>query len=246
MHRVAIIQSSYIPWKGYFDIANDVDEFIFLDHVQFTSRDWRSRNRIKTRDGLLWLTVPAGSDRNRRICDVRLEDPAWQQKHWKSILNSYSKAPHFKDYRAFFEDLYLGRRWESLAKMNQIMTRRIASELLGIRTVFRDSRELSPEGAKLDLILDLVRKTGATTYVSGPAARDYMEPDKFTDAGIELVYKDYGGYPQYPQLHPPFEHAVSVLDLLFSVGADAPRHIWGWRGVTCIEPVPAAHSSPIT
>ena len=229
MHRVAIIQSSYIPWKGYFDIANDVDEFIFLDHVQFTSRDWRSRNRIKTKDGLLWLTVPAGSDRNRRICDVRLEDPAWQQKHWKSILGSYSKAPHFKDYRAFFEDLYLGRRWESLAEMNQVMTRRIASELLGINTVFRDSRELSPEGVKLDLILDLVRKAGATTYVSGPAARDYIEPDKFTDAGIELVYKDYGDYQQYPQLYPPFEHAVSVIDLLFSVGADAPRHIWGWR-----------------
>lgn len=230
MHRVAILQSSYIPWKGYFDIAHDVDEFVFLDHVQFTTRDWRSRNRIKTANGLLWLSVPAGSDRDRRICDVRLDDPAWQQKHWRSILHSYAKAPYFGRYRDFFEELYLGRQWASLSEMNQHMTRRIASELLGIRCRFRDSRELDPQGAKLDLILDLARKAGATTYVSGPAARDYIQPQRFVEAGIELVFKGYDGYPEYPQPHPPFEHAVSVLDTLFCLGEAAGDHIWGWRG----------------
>lgn len=229
-HRVAIIQSSYIPWKGYFDIAHDVDEFIFLDHVQFTTRDWRSRNRIKTRDGLLWLTIPVGADRDRRICDVVIADTGWQEKHWKSILHGYGKTPHFLRYRPFFEDIYLGRRWSSLVELNQTMIRRIATELLGIKTVFRDSRELDPQGAKLEVILDLAQKTRATHYLSGPAASDYIDASRFASAGIELAYKDYAGYPEYPQLHPPFEHSVSVLDLLFAVGDDAPHYIWGWRG----------------
>ncbi|HKN79047.1 MAG TPA: WbqC family protein [Lysobacter sp.] len=229
MHRVAIIQSSYIPWKGFFDIIRDVDEFIFLDHVQFTPRDWRSRNRIKTREGLLWLTVPAGSDRNRRICDVQLPDASWQDKHWKTLVHSYGKAPHFATYKDFFEALYLGRKWESLSELNQHMTKAIANDLLGLHPRFRDSRELAPEGAKFDLILDLVRKSGATRYVSGPSAADYMDPAPFHAAGVELVYKDYRGYPEYPQPWPPFEHAVSILDLLFSVGPEAPHYIWGWR-----------------
>jgi hypothetical protein len=229
MHRVAIIQSSYIPWKGYFDIIHDVDEFVFLDHVQFTPRDWRSRNRIKTPQGPQWLTVPAGTDRNRSICDVALPDASWQEKHWKTLLHNYGKAPHFGTHRAFFEELYLGQRWESLSEMNQHMTKAIATEVLGLSPRFRDSRELEPDGAKLEVILDLVRKTGATQYVSGPAARDYIDASRFRDIGVELVYKDYGGYPEYAQPYPPFEHAVSVLDLLFSVGPDAPWHIWGWR-----------------
>lgn len=228
-HRVAIIQSSYIPWKGYFDIAHDVDEFLFLDHVQFTARDWRSRNRIKTRDGLLWLTVPVGSDRNRRICDVAILDTSWQQKHWKSLTHAYGKAPHFQRYRPFFEDLYLGAQWQSLSEMNQSMIRRISSELLGLSTRFRDSRELDPQGAKLEVILDLACKSGATDYLSGPAASDYIDPVRFDEAGIALAYKDYSGYPEYPQQHDPFEHGVSVLDLLFNVGDEAPHYIWGWR-----------------
>ena len=228
-HRVAILQSSYIPWKGYFDIAHDVDEFIFLDNVQFTTRDWRSRNRIKTPNGLLWLTVPVGSDRNRRICDVVIEDDSWQKKHWKTILHNYGKAPYFPQYRSFFEEIYLGTRWYRLAHMNQEMIRRIASEILQLPTRFTDSSAYDPEGAKLDLILDLARKSGATSYLSGPAARDYIEEDRFSVLGITLEYKDYSGYPEYPQEHPPFEHAVSLLDLLFNTGPEAPSYIWAWR-----------------
>ena len=229
MRRVAIIQSSYIPWKGYFDIINDVDEFVFLDHVQFTTRDWRTRNRIKTRDGLQWLSIPAGSDRNRRISDVRLQDPAWQEKHWKSLAHAYGKAPCFAQYRSFFEETYLGQRWESLSQLNQTLTRRIATELLGIDTRFTDSERYRPEGSKLDLILDIARKAGATTYISGPSAADYIDSAAFRAAGIDLAYKQYSGYPEYPQLHGGFEHAVSILDLLFNVGRDSPWYIWGWR-----------------
>ena len=229
MHRVAILQSSYIPWKGFFDIIHDVDEFVFLDHVQFTTRDWRTRNRIKGRDGLQWLSIPAGSDRNRRISDVRLHDHSWQEKHWKSLIHAYGKAPCFAEYRPFFEDIYLGRRWESLSDFNQYVTRRIASELLGITTRFTDSEHYRPEGTKLDLIVDIARKAGASTYISGPSAMDYIDPAAFDEAGIELVYKQYSGYPEYPQLHGDFEHAVSIVDLLFHNGSKSPWYIWEWR-----------------
>lgn len=228
-HKVAIIQSSYIPWKGYFDIIHDVDEFIFLDDVQFTSRDWRSRNRIKTADGAHWLTVPAGSDRSRLICEVTLDDAGWQTKHWKTLCHSYSRAPFFRQYASFFEELYLGQTWRNLSEMNQTMTQRIAHELLGIRTVFADSRGYAAQGAKLDRIIDLLRRCSATSYLSGPLAANYLEPQKFDALGIALQLKNYSDYPEYPQLYPPFEHAVSVLDLIFNTGPQAPEYIWGHR-----------------
>jgi hypothetical protein len=227
--RVAIIQSNYIPWKGYFDIIHDVDAFIFLDDVQFTSRDWRSRNRIKSREGLAWLTVPVGSDTSRLIHEVEIESPKWQESHWKSLLHSYSKAPYFGLYRELFEEFYRGRHWKNLSEMNQWPTRRIATDCLGITTEFLDSRQFTLNGRKLDRLLDLIRQSGATSYLSGPSARDYIDDECFRAAGIALEYKDYTGYPTYDQPYPPFEHAVSVLDVLFNTGPDAPYYLWGWR-----------------
>lgn len=227
MKRVAIIQSSYIPWKGYFDIIHDVDEFIFLDDVQFTTRDWRTRNRIKTPNGLLWLSVPAGSDRNRRICDVALREHDWQQKHWKTLVHNYSRAPFFARYQSFFEDLYLGKRWENLADMNQAFILRIARELLGIRTRCVDSRHYDARAASTQRLLGLVRQAEGDVYLSGPNAKAYLDTSQFSQANIGLQFKDYSGYPEYPQLYPPFEHAVSILDLIFNTGPDAPEYIWG-------------------
>lgn len=228
-HTVAIIQSSYIPWKGYFDIIHDVDEFIFLDDVQFTVRDWRTRNRIKTANGTSWLSVPAGTNRHRLICEVSLDEPGWQQKHWKTLCHSYSRAPYFRQYAAFFEELYLGQTWTNLSHMNRSMTQRIALELLGIHTTFSDSRNYSAQGAKLDRILDLLKLSGATRYISGPMAADYIDPSRFETIGIELQFKNYSDYPDYAQLYPPFEHAVSVVDLIFNTGPHAPEYIWGHR-----------------
>lgn len=227
--RVATIQSNYIPWKGYFDIIRDVDTFVFLDDVQFTVRDWRSRNRIKTKDGLKWLTVPVGSDTRRLIHEVAIPHADWQAEHWGIIRQNYGKAPFFGYYRELFEEFYLGQRWTNLSAMNQHLTQRIAHECLGITTTFRDSREFEAQGRKLDRLVDLIRKTGATGYLSGPSARDYIDDARFEEEGIALEYMDYSGYPEYPQLYPPFEHAVSVLDVLFHVGPDAPYYLWGWR-----------------
>ncbi|WP_043741363.1 WbqC family protein [Luteimonas sp. J29] len=228
-HRVAILQSSYIPWKGFFDIIHDVDEFIFLDCVQFTTRDWRSRNRIKSANGLQWLSVPVGADTRRRIQDVAIPDPSWQARHWKSIQHVYAKCRGYARWRPLFEDFYLGTRWDNLSAMNQAMVRTIATQALGITTRFSDASDYAPEGAKQELILDLVRKSGATHYLSGPAARAYIEPARFEEIGVELAYKDYGDYPEYEQPWPPFEHAVSIVDLLMCTGDEAAYHIWGHR-----------------
>lgn len=225
---VAVLQSNYIPWKGYFDIIRDVDEFIFYDDVQYTKNDWRNRNVIKTAKGTEWLTIPVGADIHRLICEVRVSDERWRERHWAMLQQHYRQAPYFGQYRAFWEGFYQSK-WESLSEMNQYLIRTISQEMLGISTRFTDSRAYGPAGAKLERLLDLLRKAGATRYISGPAARSYIDPNRFAEAGIELIYKDYSGYPEYPQFHPPFVHGVTVLDLLFHTGRKAPWHIWGWR-----------------
>ncbi|MEW5943867.1 MAG: WbqC family protein [Pseudomonadota bacterium] len=229
MKKVAILQSNYIPWKGYFDIIHDVDEFIFHDDLQYTKNDWRNRNKIKTAQGTNWVTIPVGTAEHRLICEVVIKDQAWQKKHWQLIANNYAKAPYFPDYKPCFEEVYLGREWPSLSELNQHLIRVIASEILGIQVVFRDSREYHLQEKKQERVLELLVKTGAGLYVSGPAAKDYIQEERFREAGIELVWKDYSGYPEYSQFHPPFEHGVTVLDLLFHAGPDAPYYIWGWR-----------------
>lgn len=230
--RVAVLQSNYLPWKGYFDIIHDVDLFIFYDDVQYTKNDWRNRNRIKTPAGSKWLTVPTGTDLHRLICEVRLPDSGWQLKHWQSLRQSYSRAPNFEEYEKFFARVYAGMRWETLSELNQFLIKSISRDFLAIRTPFEDSRHFSVSGERQDRLIDLLRQVGCTHYLSGPTGRNYLDERVFDAAGIELEYKDYGGYPEYSQLHPPFDHHVSIVDLLFSVGDAAPSFIWGLKSVT--------------
>lgn len=227
--RVAVLQSNYIPWKGYFDLIHDVDLFVFYDDVQYTKSDWRNRNRIKTANGLLWLTVPVGDSCRRRVDEVQIPDPGWQQRHWQTLSQNYGRCAHFERYRDYFEAVYLGQRWSSLSELNQSLIQHISREFLGCRTRFARASDYGSTGAKLDRLLDLVQRTGASHYLSGPAAKAYIEAERFAAAGIELVWKDYSGYPVYAQRFPPFEHAVSVLDLLFNTGPEAAELIWGWR-----------------
>jgi hypothetical protein len=229
MKKVAVIQSNYIPWKGYFDIIHDVDLFIFYDDVQYTKNDWRNRNKIKTNQGVHWLTIPVGAPEHRLIYEVELANQQWLKKHWATIQQSYAKAPYFERYFDFFRHVYTETQWTNLSDLNQFLITSISSEFLGIQTQFKDSREFRASGEKLDRLLDLLRKVGAELYLTGPSARAYLNDDSFMAAGIELVFKDYSGYPEYPQLFPPFEHAVSILDVLFNCGPAAPDHIWGWR-----------------
>ena len=229
--RAAIIQSSYLPWKGYFDIIANVDLFVFLDDVQYTRNDWRNRNRFKFSGGVSWLTIPCGGGRHLRICDVALQDTAWQERHWNSIKQNYQKTPYFACYREFFEELYLERRWSSLSELNQFATKYVARELLGLTTEFRDSREFEPSGCKTNRLLSILTQVrpSVDVYVSGPTAQGYLREAEFAAAGMDVQYACYSGYPEYPQRFPPFRHDVSIVDLLFNVGPEAPRHIWGWR-----------------
>lgn len=225
--RVAILQSNYIPWKGYFDIIHGVDLFVFYDDVAYTQRDWRNRNRIKVAGGSTWLTIPNHGRHDQRIDEVVLDDARWQVKHWRSIEQAYGKTPHFDRYREYFEHVYLAHAWTSLSRLNQSLITHIAREFLGLPTHFDDAARHAAQGQKLDRLLDLAVKVGATHYLSGPAARDYIDPQRFEAVGIVLQWQDYSGYPEYPQRFPPFEHGVSILDLLFNTGPEAPEYIWG-------------------
>jgi len=228
MKKVAVLQSNYIPWKGYFDIIHDVDLFIFYDDVQYTRNDWRNRNKLYIDSALKWITVPVGSDTNRMIADVKITDYEWQKKHHTTLVKNYSRAPYFKKYKEFIEYVYLDRRWEYLYELNRYMIQEI-SKMLGINTKFEDSRDYAVSGVKHDKLLNLVKAANADLYLSGPAAKDYIIEEDYKKANIELVYKDYSGYPEYKQLYEPFCHNVSILDLLFNTGDDAPYYIWGWR-----------------
>lgn len=230
--KVAVDQPNYIPWKGYFELIHDVDLFVFYTDVQYTTRDWRNRNRIPTQHGLLWLTVPVGHDTQRLICDVAIPDPSWQTKHFEILRHTYAHAPFFGKYRTFLEETYLKRIWVSLLDLDRFLIERIAHDFLGIRTVFADSRDFSTSGVKHERLLNLLSSIGATAYESGPAAKDYIVPADYASRGIELSWKSYDGYPPYPQDNGPFTHFVSILDLLFQVGDDAPYYIWGWREKT--------------
>ena len=229
MTRIGIIQSNYIPWKGYFDIIHDVDLFIFYDDVQYTNRDWRNRNRLKTEYGERWLTIPVGNHRAQRICDVALPSGDWAREHWRKIEVAYRRAPYFEAYRAYFEEFYLRRQWTMLSEFNQALVTGIARDLLGITTPYVDSRRFPLTQSKGGRIVELLQHVGATTYVSGPSAKAYITDEGFLAAGIKVEWKDYQGYPEYSQFHGPFVHAVTVLDLLFHTGPNAPYYIWGWR-----------------
>lgn len=223
--RVAILQSNYIPWKGYFDIIGGVDLFVFHDDLQYTKGDWRNRNKIKTPKGAEWLTVPCGTSEHRLICDVELTNSDWQRKHWNLIQTHCVNAPYFKQYSPFFEEIYLGRRWANLSDMNQYVIRAISTELLGMKAQFDDSRAYGLKTAKADRVIELLKKVGATTYLSGPAAKSYLDEFALAAEGIGLEWMSYAGYPEYPQLYPPFDHAVSIVDLIFNTGPDAPSYM---------------------
>jgi WbqC-like protein family len=221
--RVAIVQSSYIPWKGYFDLIAGVDEFVLYDDVQYTRRDWRNRNRIKTPAGPRWLTIAVNAKGRYRhpIDEIEVSDARWPERHWDAIRQSYSRAPCFEVYEHELEQLYLETREPLLSRVNERFLRAIC-RLLGISTAISRSDGHAASAGRTARLVALCQRAGATDYVSGPAAKDYLEEDLFAEAGIAVTFVDYGRYREYPQLYPPFEHRVSIVDLLLHTGQDAP------------------------
>ena len=224
--RVAIIQSNYVPWKGYFDIVNLVDEFVIYDSVQYTRRDWRNRNRIKTPQGLTWMTIPVEVKGNyrQRINETRVSDPRWAHRHLRTLRHNYTHAPFFDEHHLWLKELYLGSDDVLLSAINERFIRGIC-ELLGITTRISLSPAEELGNEKTQRLVQLCERAGATDYVSGPAARGYLEEQRFTRAGIAVTYMDYSGYPEYPQLFPPFKHEVSILDVILNTGPHARRYM---------------------
>ena len=227
--KAAVIQSNYIPWRGYFDIMHDADVFVFYDDVQYTVNDWRNRNRVKTANGVVWLTIPVGDQNNRRVCDVEIHDRTWARKHWMTIEQSYSRAPAFVRYADFFRSIY-SQPWTSLSVLNQTTIRAIAADLLGIRTQILDSRDFELQGKGSDRLLMLLQQIGATDYVSGPAAKNYLDAELYAQRGVQVHWKDYNHYPEYPQLHGDYIPNLSIVDLLMNCGERAADYLWGYRG----------------
>jgi hypothetical protein len=222
--RIAIIQSAYIPWKGFFDLVARCDEYVVFDTVQYAKRHWHNRNRIKTPQGLLWLTIPVVTKSRfaQSIEDVMVAEP-WAERHWASIESSYRKAPFFDRYARSVRDLYEAVAAKSrLTEINEVMLEGLC-RLLEIRTRISRDRAYAPQGAKTDRLLDICRKAGASHYLSGPSAKAYLDEDKFRAAGISVEWMVYPDYPHYPQLWGAFEHAVSVVDLIFNAGLETDR-----------------------
>ena len=225
---VAIVQSNYIPWKGYFDMIRGVDEFVLYDDVQYTKRDWRNRNRIKTPQGTQWLTIPVEVKGKyfQAIKDTRISDPTWAKTHWRTLWHCYSKAQHFKEFRQSFEALYLGCQATHLSDVNRTWIDAIC-KMMGITTRISQSMDYRlTESDPSARLLEICLQAKANVYLSGPAARVYLDEDLFKRNGVAVRFMDYAGYPEYPQLYPPFDHAVSVLDLLFMTGVRAPEFLY--------------------
>ena len=204
-----------------------VDEVILLDNVQFTKRDWRNRNMIKTPQGTMWLTIPVlvKGQYLQNIDETRISDARWSEKHWQTLRHAYSKAPCYSEMKDFVEWLYLHTKMEYLSEINYWFLTEI-SKWMKIETKFVSVKSLPvTEEDPTERLVALCCKVGATEYFTGPAAKSYLNGDAFTKANIQVTYLNYQDYPEYPQLYPPFDHAVTVLDLLFNTGQHFKKYM---------------------
>lgn len=222
--KVGIIQSNFLPWRGYFDFIREVDLFVVEDDLQYTKGDWRNRNRIKTPRGSEWITVPVKYKHTKQLIQDTLVDYStpWVKKMLNRIRESYRTAPYFEPYFSELSEL-LNQPAASISDLNLFLIR-WACRHLEISTPLVLSQDYHPEGAKTERVISILRQSGADVYLSGPAGKNYILPELFEQAGIQLEYKQYN-YPEYEQLYPPFDPAVSILDLFFMKGIEARLYL---------------------
>lgn len=223
---VAIVQSCYIPWRGFFDLMRRADEFVLYDDAQYTRRDWRNRNQIRTDRGLKWLTIPVDvkGKYHQKIRETRIADPGWAKNHWQTIQHAYGKAACYTEYGPYLEELYRDCD-EALLSMVNFRFLTSINELLEIRTKLRWSSDYRLSGGKSERLLGICKQAGATHYLSGPSAKSYLDEELFRQEQVEILWMDYSGYAEYRQLHTPFEPHVSIVDLLLNEGSNAKRLI---------------------
>jgi len=223
--KIIITQSNYIPWKGYFDAINMVDEFVIYDEVQYTKRDWRNRNLIKTPQGLQWLSVPVQVKGKffQKIKETKISEAGWGKKHWKSIKQNYSKALFFKEFAPVFEELYLNNKLKYLSEINLHLIEIVCKIFQILKKItFSDSYPILREG-KNECLVDICGKLGANEYYTSSASKNYIKEELFTSKNIKINYLDYSGYPEYRQLYGAFTQQVSIIDLIFNEGSNATK-----------------------
>jgi hypothetical protein len=217
---LSINQPAYFPWLGYFERIASSDVHIILDHVQFEKNSMTNRNKVKTSQGWAWLTVPVcskGEFGDLSISSLKIsQNKKWKKKHWNTIRAAYSKTPFFNEHSEFFEEIY-SKEWDKLEPLMNEITNYLL-DALSISTKIIRSSELDPKESKSELILELCKKAGATTYLSGPFGRDYLDLIQFQEHGIDLQFQDYQ-HPTYKQMHGEFLPYMSTIDLLFNEGS---------------------------
>jgi hypothetical protein len=223
--KVAILQSNYIPWKGYFDMIDSVDEFILYDDMQYTRRDWRNRNQIKTPQGVQWLTVPVHvkGKYHQTIRETEIQGTDWASDHLKAFQQNYKRTPYFEEVLSLIESVYKNPP-SHLSVLNRTLIE-IINGYLGIKTKISNSWDYNLADGKTERLVDLVLQAGGTEYISGPAAKDYIIESIFVDNKVKLTWFDYKGYPEYPQIWGGFVHGVTVLDMLFNAGPEARKFL---------------------
>jgi hypothetical protein len=228
---VAVLQSNYLPWIGYFDLIRAVDLFIFYDDVQYTKNSWRNRNLIKSPHGLEWLTIPVGQSIHRLISEVALDNGSWQESHFRKVSLNYKSRMHLKICKNLLNFLYVDTKWSGLSEFNQASITWISREIFEIRTEFDTSVNYELTGKGQERLLQLLRAVGATNYISGPSGKNYLRERDFLDHKIELRYFEYPSYPKYEQVFPPFRAGASVIDLILCLGDESKEYFRNCRAL---------------
>ena len=216
--RVTILQPSYLPWLGFFEQMQRSDQFVLYDDVQFTRRDWRNRNRIRVQEGSVWLTVPViqKNKYEQSLLETKIDNStSWKRKHLESIRCHYSKTPFFDLYFPWCEKTF-NREWDFLLDLSLETIQYLKGELK-INTPLLRSSELGGSGNKSERLISICKQIGATQYLSGESARNYISEKDFSDQGIGLEYQNYQ-HPEYPQRYEGFVPFLSTIDLLFNCG----------------------------
>ena len=227
MCKIAVSQSNYIPWKGYFDLIDKVDKFIIFDNVQYTRRDWRNRNKIFSSSGdLIWLTIPIKSKGNFKVNINKIEvfNDSWRKKHFVNIINSYKKSDNFNVIFPFLEELYFSDNEKNLSLINISFIIKIC-KFLKIDTQILNCQSYGESFTASEKILYEIIKNGGTHYYTSPKAKAYLDENLFKENGVKIQYISYEGYPHYGQKFDQFKHKVSIIDLMMNTGLKSKNYI---------------------
>lgn len=224
--KVLITQSNYIPWKGYFDAIAKVDVVVLYDDMQYTKRDWRNRNIIKTEKGLKWMSIPVEVKGKyfQKINETRISDKNWNTSHINLLKQNYRNATCYYEVIDWVENLYLNCSFEYLSQINQYFIENICT-FLGIKIQIIRSEKFELAVEKTERLVNICKELGTTEYYSGPAAKEYMKEELFINENIKVNYFDYSGYEKYDQLHGDYTDYVSIFDLIFNKGKEAYKYL---------------------